>query len=365
MRRGENIFKRKDGRWEGRYICGRKENGKAIYRSVYAHSYKECSENLFMAKSSITAPRCSYTLNEMFEKWLQQRKHRVKMSTYSAYLDLYRCYIQNKIGRIKISSIEDNTLNNYVDDLLTQDSRNGSGLSVTTVRSVIIMLRSVMHYASEEFNIEDPTKRLELPPCNYTETSVFSSKEINNIIRMADRTSTYELGVLLCLYTGMRIGEICALKWESIDIDNKIIRIRKTLSRISSNSKKSRTIITIDTPKSKASIREIPLPGAIIDDLENQRQNHMLSDYFLTGSSNYIEPRSYRNHYRNMLKNVNVPYRKFHTLRHTFATSCISKGIDAKTVSTLLGHSSVKITLERYVHPNIESERPKLEDLYN
>ena len=255
-------------------------------------------------------------------------------------------------------------INAYVDELLNDPDNKGATLSVSTIRAVIIMLKSILSYGKSEYGINISINNISLPKIDYKETDVFDHNEVNRLILAADHSDIYDLGILICLYTGMRIGEICALRWGEIDINNKLIKVRNTLSRISSSDSEKKTKIIIDTPKSKNSVRDLPIPIALVNDIYRIALHHSDNDFFLTGTHHPMEPRSYRNHYRNMLSKSGVPYRKFHTLRHTFATYCISKGIDIKTVSTLLGHSSIKISLDRYVHPNLESEREKLSNIY-
>ena len=188
---------------------------------------------------------------------------------------------------------------------------------------------------------------------------------MNAIRKYAINSNISELGILLCLYTGMRIGEICALKWSDIDLNTQLISVNKTLYRIKNPAGNNpKTIIIIDAPKSRNSIRKIPIPPFMITRLSDMKNNCFADSYFLTCSNNHTEPRAYRERYKNFLKSVDVPYRNFHVLRHTFATECIRCGIDVKTVSELLGHSSVKITLDRYVHPSIEDKCRQLQKLY-
>jgi len=164
----------------------------------------------------------------------------------------------------------------------------------------------------------------------------------------------------------MRIGEICALKWSDIDMNAELISVNKTLYRISNPAGNNpKTIILIDSPKSKKSVRKIPIPTFMIYRLSKIKENCNSEDYFLTCTCKFIEPRSYREHYKSFLRSANIPYRNFHVLRHTFATECIRCGIDVKTVSELLGHSSVKITLDRYVHSSMDDKRRQLQKLYS
>ncbi len=146
------------------------------------------------------------------------------------------------------------------------------------------------------------------------------------------------------MYSGLRIGELCALTWNDIDFENSVVHVSKTLQRIADDSKDSKTRLTITTPKSKTSIREIPLPSFVMDVLKQNKG----CGYILSCSSKPVEPRTLQNRFKTVLKNCGIHNANFHLLRHTYATVCIESGFDAKTVSELLGHSNVNITLNRY-----------------
>ena len=224
MRRGENIFKRKDGRWEGRYICGRREDGRAKYHSIYAHSYTECSQKLCFAKmnrlpNSTSTP---LTVEELFNIWLLSRKNTVKQSTYATYKTIYENYVHKSLGSYRISLVNPYLLNRYVDDLINTDRSRGKPLSAATVQSVIILLRSVFAYGEDEYCIMNPVKKLSIPKCDVHETNVFYQNEIKRIKSAADIHNSYDLGVLLCLYTGLPC--VCAGRvtqvWPKLRIRN-------------------------------------------------------------------------------------------------------------------------------------------------
>lgn len=364
-RHGENIFKRKDGRWEGRYISGRSDSGKAKYSSVYAHSYAECSEKLKLAKYDLLPVKTPMTFSELFTEWLLNRKNTVKRSTYVSYKNLYEGYLRKSFGSVKIDSMNAFILNRYADELLSCGGKSGQGLSAATVQAILIMLRSVLEYGETEYRFVNPAKNISLPKTASKEIEVFNNIEMLKIRNGVNLSDSAELGILLALYTGMRIGEICALTWGDFDLLNQIIHIKKTLYRIKNpDSGSPKTIVVIDSPKSKNSVRDIPIPTFMLSAIAKIKRTQNDENYFLTGSKNYTEPRTYSIKYKSFLKRLEIPYRNFHNLRHTFATECVKQGVDVKTLSELLGHSSVKITLERYVHSDMELKRKQLEKLY-
>lgn len=170
-------------------------------------------------------------------------------------------------------------------------------------------------------------------------------------------------GIMLSLFTGLRLGEVCALKWSNIDLENSILYITTTMQRVQNLSIEGpKTKVYVSEPKSACSIREIPIPDMLLRLLANFSNNG--SCYFLTGSSEkFIEPRNLQYHFKTVLKKALIFDMNFHALRHTFATRCIEVGVDIKTLSEILGHANVNITLNRYVHPSLEEKRLNMEKL--
>ncbi|SDB60029.1 Site-specific recombinase XerD [Ruminococcaceae bacterium FB2012] len=365
-RRGDNIHKRSDGRWEGRCISGRSDEGKAIYKSVYARSYAECSEKLKLARCGLLSTSRPITVAELYRAWLLGRKNTIKQSTYSSYTNLFESYISDPFGEKRVESLNAFMLNRFSDELLHSGGKSGQGLSAVTVQAVMILLRSVLEYGAKEYELPNPAKNISLPKAENAEITLFTPFEATRIKAAALRSDNYDLGILLTLYTGLRIGELCALTWGNIDLTGQIIHINKTLFRIANPQQTApKTVVVIDSPKSKSSVRVVPLPTFMLTALARLKRGQPDSNYFLTCSQGYTEPRSYALRYRTFLKRLNIPYRKFHSLRHTYATECIKCGVDVKSLSELLGHSSVKITLERYVHSDMELKKRELEKLWS
>lgn len=219
-RRGENIFKRKDGRWEGRYISSYMENGRAKYSSVYAYSYVECSQKLQLAKVDLLPKNNPITVNELFAVWLASRKNSIKSSTYVSYRTMYQNYIAAPLGDMRVDRVTSFMINRYVSELLECGRDDGKGLSSRSVQAILIMMKSVFAYGEIEYKLDDPAKNVSLPKSEHKEIEVFTSIEIEKIRKNALCDDCQILGILLCLYTGLRIGEICALKWQDIDLVN-------------------------------------------------------------------------------------------------------------------------------------------------
>lgn len=361
-RHGENIFKRKDERWEGRCICGRTVDGKARYRSVYAHSYAECRQKLDALKTKSEVAGKKITVSRLFDEWLESRKNSVKQSTYVNYKTLYENHIKNIFGGMPCENITADFLHKYASNLLESGNLYGGGLAAKSVKAVLMILRSMFSYGNSEFNIADPTKNLSLPKTEIKEIDIFDDDDIKTFCRLSDSGDSMLFGIVLCLNTGIRIGEVCALKWSDIDLENNVLHIRKTLQRIKNpDGGTPKTIVVISEPKSIKSIRDIPIPTLLLSALK--RLQCYDECYFLTASTQYTEPRTLTFRYKKCLKELGIKYRNFHCLRHTFATKCVRAGVDIKTLSELLGHSGVQITLDRYVHSDLETKRAQLEKL--
>lgn len=325
-RRGENIFKRKDGHWEGRYKSGLNEKGKTKYSSVYACTYRECSQKLQEAKRKTCINKSSITFEQLFEQWLESRKNIVKKSIYVNYVSLYETHIRPEFTSVNPDKITVFMINQYISKLLESGGKRVSGLSANTVKEIVIVLKSVFKYGEITLDISNPAKNILLPKTEFKEVETFSKTEIKRIRNCAITGSVSDLGILLCLYTGMRIGEVCALKWSDININDHLISVSKTLYRIKNPAGNNpKTIIMIDAPKSRKSTRKIPVPLFMIQRLTEFKRNCDPENYFLTYSNRYIEPRAYRERYKNFLKTADIPYKNFHVLRHTFAAELMLK----------------------------------------
>ena len=198
---------------------------------------------------------------------------------------------------------------------------------------------------------------------------VFAPSQIEKLEEFVCTTSdAYKFGVYLCLYTGLRIGEVCALQWRDVDCNNSIISINKTVLRVKNvYGTTPKTKLIINSPKTHASDRIIPLPYELNEKLQTLKETTASSEdsYVLTGTARFIEPRNYYEKYKRYLRKCELDGFDFHALRHTFATRCIETGIDPKVLSEILGHASVQITLDRYVHPSLETKRMSLCRLFS
>lgn len=289
------------------------------------------------------------------EEWLKYKKNTVKKSTYYNYSYSVEKYLYPKFADQDITQIKD--YNDFIEKLTDT-------LAPKTVRDIITKLKEIINFYEEEHNTKLNIKKMSLPKMNKKEIQILSNKEKQKLEKYCiEQNSLKSLGILICLNTGLRIGEVCALRWENIDFESKKIHIEKTIERIYSK-EKNKTIVIIDTPKSITSVRTIPINSKLYNILKQIRGKSKKTDFVLTGSSeHYVEPRNYQYHFKEILKRNKVKKYKFHTLRHTFATNCIEAGMDIKSLSEILGHADVSITLNIYVHSSDKIKRKYLEKI--
>ncbi|MCM1227987.1 MAG: site-specific integrase [Clostridium sp.] len=357
-KKGLNIYHRRDGRWEGRCKDGFHENGKAKYHSVYAATYSAVREKLLILYSSMEQPMsvCSMTVKQIFMEWLDVKRLTVKESTIENYLFKANKYLLTAFGNIKFNELSVNLVYKFIQDKLND------GLSAKYVSDMIVILKSMAKYASKNYNCKNPICNVELPKAEKTELKLYS-KEQQNCLKSAllYNMNPTKLGILLCLYTGIRVGELCALKWSDINFHEQTISISKTCQRIRTNGDTATKLI-ITSPKSRSSVRIIPLPAFIMKLLKGFVPSDE-NTYLLSCSDKVTEPRTIQYRFQSILRKAELPSINFHALRHIFATSCIEIGFDVKTLSEILGHGTVEITLNRYVHSSMTRKRECMERL--
>ncbi len=354
-KRGSNIYKRKDGRFEGRVPVGYQENGKIKYKSVYARTLSEVKEKMSEVHSIRQNPIVSaikFTVCEAAEQWLSSAKLRVKDSSYSNYLNIVKKHILPILGEEIMMNLTTGKLNDFINFKLVSGRLNGKGgLSAKSVRDIMTVYRSIENYAAREYGIKGT--HFTMPKIEKKQTDILTSAERkrleNYLIHNQNKTN---IAVLLCLFTGLRVGELCGLTWNDIDFDNAVLSVKRTVQRVSKNGKSQ---VIIGTPKSKTSVRTVPIPTFVLDILSNYKSSGNF--YIITGKNKPTEPRTMQNRFKAILKLCGIRNVNFHLLRHTYATVCIEKGFDPKTLSELLGHADAAITLNRYCHPSMQIKK--------
>lgn len=352
-KRGENIYKRKDGRWEGRYKNGFKPDGKVKYTSVYGKTYADVRKIIAekRSKTDIDSVSCKLTVRELFVLWLDNIRISVKESTYANYVMKLEKHIMPYFNSTRYEKLTAEFLNRFIELKLSE------GYSPKYVYDIAVLIRSVSKFARKHYGYADKAEFMKLPkkePCR--EKHMLSSEQYTILISALKKdNSPSAVGILLAAFTGIRLGELSALKWSDIDFEKRIIIVSNTMQRIKNSDGQSKTKIVVTSPKSRTSIREIPVPDWLIQKLSKIKS--VDDSYFLTGNGSFIEPRTMQYRFKSLLKKLNLPCINFHTLRHMFATRCIAVGFDVKTLSEILGHSTVELTLNRYVHSSLERKR--------
>ena len=364
-RRGENIHKRNDGRWEGRYPCGVTANGRTKYASVYAKSYAETKEKLLVAK---TRPEQQESLDkrlyeDVLGEWLEIQALTVKDSSYVKFRNLINGHIVPILGKLLLEQISTARLAHFIQEKAERGRLDGQGgLSNSTLQALLLVLKSSLEYAVRERYIPPLNFMLKCPEVKREPAKALTVNEQAMLERsLRSDLDTSKLGILLCLYTGLRIGEVCALHWRDVDLSNGLIHVRQTVQRLQDKapSLEKKTAILCGLPKSECSMRSVPIPLCLMEQLRVFLGKS--DEYILTGRSGKpMDPRTYQYRFKRYIAEAGVPDANFHVLRHTFGTRFIELGGDPKTLSELLGHASVEITLNKYVHPSLENKRQQM-----
>ena len=292
-------------------------------------------------------------------EWLSYKKDYIKESTYANYSNIITNHIIPDLGKYYLNQLS----NKIIQKFLLEKYKNGrldhsGGLSAKTIRDIIAIIKSSLKSGFKENLIQNLSLDFIYPKTNQKDKiytlSKHSQEKLTNYI--LENKTIKNLGILLTLYSGIRIGELCALQWKDIDFKNNILHINKTLQRVYINDTEihsSKIIIT--APKTHNAEREIPLNREFANELKKYKTepNH----YILSCTDKWIEPRTYRRFFERISKKADIEKINFHGLRHTFATNCIKLGVDYKTVSELLGHATVNITLNLYVHPQMSQKK--------
>lgn len=365
-RRGENIYKRKDGRWEGRYIKQYDIKGKAQYGYIYGKTYSAVKKLLAEKQIKNIKPekiRTGSVYKDILVSWLESQRLNKKESTYAHYYQIIHAHLIPDIGFIKIEKMSTKLVEKYITQLLESGRIDGTGgLSAKTVSDILAIIKATIEYANyNDYLLQCNLDKVYIKQQN-TEMRVLSIDEQQKLtLVLLEETDLTKFGVLLSLYTGIRIGEVCALKWENLNVVDGILSIKETMQRIKDTSSysTSKTKIVITEPKSKCSIRDIPLPSFITSIAKGFQCRK--DAYVLTGEKNrYIEPRTMQNRFKALIRESQINDANYHTLRHTFATRCIEVGFELKTLSEIMGHSNVNITLNRYVHSSLALKKENM-----
>ena len=354
-RKGENIYKRKDGRWEGRYAQGRDASGKLLYGSVYGRSYAEVKERLAPMRAKALerqiGARFRGTYREWALRWLAGKVPQLKPSSYAVYYTAMHVHILPALGDKRLRLLEEADAETFVGILREK------GLSAGTIRGIVQVLRASLQKAVK-------ARMLPFNPCEDVALPRRDRKPIRSLTlaqqRKLELTAMQHpngLPVILALYTGMRVGEICALKWENVDLKAGYIHVMQTVQRIRQfDGRESRSKLLFGTPKSEKSRRSIPM-GTNLRTYLMAQAFQAQGEYLVHVNGNVTEPRTVEYRFGVLLKLAGLDRVSFHTLRHTFATRAIESGADITNLSSLLGHASVTLTLETYTDSHVGARK--------
>ena len=365
-KRGENIYKRKDGRWEGRYLTYK--NGAKKYISVYGRTYTAVKDKLLTARQNAAVsqaannlPDCCLTVANLFAKWLREKAAVIKPSSYIRYTGLLNAHLLPALGNCTVSRL---TVQKIA-ALLQEKLHNGrldkkGGLSAKTIADILCLIKAAVKMAIRDFKLPQAAAILTMRPpmpVRSRKPEILNENECTNLSRQIVRQPASETAaVLFCLNTGLRLGEVCALRWSDIDFEAKMLTISHTVQRVTQNGK---SVLLLQSPKTEAGKRTIPLTAEIILMLQRRRKEH--SREYVFGTDNPLEPRTLQYRFTALLQKCNIRRRNFHSLRHTFASRFVALGGDVKSLSEILGHANVRTTMQLYVHPSLEQKRADME----
>ena len=350
MKRG-TTYQRKDGRWECRVSMGN-VNGKRMYKSFYGSTVQEAEYKMMISMQTEQPQNAltEMTVRELAAEWFYVTKNRIKESTAANYRMKLDKHILPAFGEKNYSMLTAKDIYAFI------ERKMKSGLSARYIADIIVLMKSIYRYACREYAVRNVLDSIIMPKRQRKEVRVLTKEEQRRLSAYLNTNrDLVTLGIAISLYTGLRIGELCALQWKDIDIRNKTITVCKTIQRIQSTNGKRRTKVVITEPKSANSNRTIPIPDCLIS-LISQFIG-VPTTFVLSGNNKPVEPRTMQNRFKRVLDNANLPSINYHSLRHAFATGALEIGFDIKTLSEILGHSSVEVTLNRYIHSSMDRKR--------
>lgn len=365
-KRGENIYKRKDGRWEGRYLTYK--DGAKKYISVYGKTYASVKDKLLTARQNAFAeqaennlPDCCLTVANLFAKWLREKAAVIKPSSYIRYTGLLNAHLLPALGNCTVSRLTVQKIAAFLQEKLHNGRLDKKGgLSAKTIADILCLIKAAVKMAIRDFKLPQASAILTMRPpipVRSRKPEILNENECTNLSRQIVQQSVSEAAaILFCLNTGLRLGEVCALRWSDIDFEAKTLTVSHTVQRVTQNGK---SVLLLQSPKTEAGKRTIPLTAEIILMLQNRKKKQHKEYVF--GSNKPLEPRTLQYRFAALLKKCNISRRNFHSLRHTFASRFVALGGDVKSLSEILGHANVRTTMQLYVHPSLEQKRADME----
>ena len=361
-RRGENIYHRKDGRWEGRCIVGRKTDGRPRFHSIYGKSYSEVKKNLVLLKSKHVEQRKEQTiliyengsLSDWMDYWLDViEKPYIRATTYDLYRRNIDKHLRPHLGQYALRELSQTHVQTLV-------NRLNQTLASGTLHGICRLLKAILNSAvTNRLMAQSPYRDVRMPKCRKKQPRVLTVSEqmrLEQAVMESDR-----LEYLLCLYTGLRLGELCALRYEDIDFSSNMLNVTHSVKRITDHGKsESATRLVVGRTKTESSEREIPLPFFLLKMLADRmkQKGAAKTDYiFPSTKGTAAEPRTIQKQFERLTKRIGIRGAHMHTLRHTFAMRCLEHGMGYKALSEILGHSSSETTIRHYDNCTLEKKQ--------
>lgn len=293
--------------------------------------------------------------------WKADKRRWVKPSTYAVYVQITNKHILPFFGRINPEELSEESIQCFADGLLVQ------GLSIHSIRDVLMILKMILRFGEKLsawpniiYDIHFPTTAM-----HNTNITVLTTADQRKLLNYLQANFSFRnLGILICLYSGLRIGEVCALQWKDLDVAAGEIHVTKTVQRIwLSDGDEKEYRLSVGQPKTASSVRNIPICKELMRLIRPLRKVMADDFYIISNAATPLEPRYYRDYFQRLLAKIGIPPTRFHTLRHSFATRCIESRCDYKTVSAILGHSSLATTMDLYVHPGFKEKKKTIEKM--
>lgn len=345
-----NIYRRRDGRFEGR-LAGERGSGQRGYLSFYGKSKNEVQQKMAAYVDGLRQeiPAQNLTVKKLFEDWMEAISVRVRESTLANYRMRMATHILPLFGELDTDELTAPRLQKFVSDKLKE------GLTSNYVADIVATLKSMLRFGNRQYGIRNCLSSLILPKKRKPQVRLLTKPETSRLKEyLAQNDGLSSLGIALPLFTGLRLGELCGLRWSDIDLEEKTLCVNRIVQRIANQDGRG-TRLVVTAPKSASSQRLIPLPDCLIERLRCHLRNK--DCYLFSGSQKPLEPRTMQYRFQSVLKKEKLPSIHFHALRHMFATNCVELGFDIKSLSEILGHASVEITLNHYVHSSLEKKK--------
>ena len=358
------VRKRDDGRWEGRIVVGHKNSGEPIYKYVLAKTQAELVQKLHdkieMYRDANLSEDCNMTLGEWLDRWLYEYVAiTIRPSTLSGYEMMVKNQIKPYLGNRPLSALTTNEIQKFYVTIKNQgrvhtDRTHGKELADSMVRKIHLILHESLDMAVQQrLIVSNPTNGTTIPKNNYKEKQILNDEQLNRFMEVIKSDEKWYDFFYTEITTGLRKGEICGLKWEDFDENNGRIKIKRSVGRLKNG------VLPVGDTKTETGTREIILPPSTIELLKTRKEN-AVGDWIFPNfhkPEEPINPQSAYTHLKVLLKKAELPLIRFHDLRHTFATHAIAGGVDAKTLSGILGHTNASFTLDAYTHVTTDMQK--------